>query len=106
MRFHVARDGAVVGEFDEQTFRNKVFAGEITPIDFYWRAGFDDWRLVSEFRVARKTDVILLDSARIIPPALRQPWAGFRALGVIATMVVLALLVVALLVVALLISSR
>jgi hypothetical protein len=27
MRFHVAREGAVLGEFEEQIFRSKVFSG-------------------------------------------------------------------------------
>jgi hypothetical protein len=31
MRFHVARDGAVVGEFEEQIFRNKVFRVKSVP---------------------------------------------------------------------------
>jgi len=35
MRFHVTREGAVMGEFEEQIFRNKVFSGEIRPNDFY-----------------------------------------------------------------------
>jgi len=35
MKFHVAREGAVMGEFEEQIFRNKVFSGEIRPNDFY-----------------------------------------------------------------------
>ena len=98
MRFHVAREGAVVGQFDEQTFRNKVFAGEITPTDFYWRTGLDDWRPVSEFRVARKAEVIVVESAPANPPALRQPRAGFRLLGLVATIAVLALLIAALLI--------
>ena len=57
MKFHVAREGAVLGEFEEQIFRNKVFSGEILPSDLYWTAGFTDWRPVSEFRVAKdRTD--------------------------------------------------
>src|SRR5437870_13476299 len=70
MRFHVAREGAVMGEFEEQIFRNKVFAGEIRPNDLYWTAGFTDWRPVSEFRVARKTEPILLDPGAAVPPAI------------------------------------
>ena len=70
MRFHVAREGAVLGEFEEQIFRNKVFSGEIRPNDLYWTAGFDDWRPVSEFRVARKTEPILLDTGAAVPPAV------------------------------------
>ncbi len=71
MRFHVAREGTVMGEFEEQIFRNKVFSGEIRPNDFYWTAGFADWRPVSEFRVARKTEPILLDTGSV-PPAIRK----------------------------------
>ena len=73
MRFHVARDGAVMGEFEEQIFRNKVFSGEIRPSDWYWIPGFSDWRPVSEFRVARKTEVIVLDDGSAVPPAIRKP---------------------------------
>ena len=72
MKFHVAREGAVMGEFEEQIFRNKVFSGEIGPNDFYWTAGFADWRPVSEFRVARKTEPILLDTGSAVPPAIRK----------------------------------
>ncbi len=95
MRFHVARDGAVIGEFEEQTFRNKVFAGEITPTDLYWRAGFADWRPVSEFRVARKTDVIILQARTAGPPAIGKRGPDLRLAGVIAGIVVLALIVIA-----------
>jgi hypothetical protein len=70
MKFHVAREGAVIGEFEEQIFRNKVFSGEIRPNDLYWTAGFTDWRPVSEFRVARKTEPILLDTGSAVPPAI------------------------------------
>ena len=72
MRFHVAREGAVLGEFEEQMFRNKVFSGEIRPNDLYWTAGFADWRPVSEFRVARKTEPIVLDADSAVPPAIRK----------------------------------
>ena len=72
MRFHVAREGAVMGEFEEQIFRNKVFSGEIRPSDLYWIPRFSDWRLVSEFRVARKTESIALDDRSAVPPAIRK----------------------------------
>ena len=95
MRFHVAREGVVLGEFEEQAFRNKVFAGEITPTDFYWRAGFADWRPVSEFRVARKTDVIILEARTTKPPAIRLGRPNFRWLGLVAGLAVLLLIVFA-----------
>jgi GYF domain 2 len=89
MRFHVAREGAVLGEFEEQMFRNKVFAGEILPNDLYWTAGFADWRPVSEFRVARKTEPILLDSASALPPAIQKQ--GQRSAPAIAVICICAL---------------
>lgn len=94
MRFHVARDGVVLGEFEEQAFRNKVFNGEITPTDFYWRSGFETWRPVSEFRVARKTDVIVLESRTATPPAIQRRRPNYRWLGLLAGLVVLLLIFV------------
>jgi len=95
MRFHVAREGAVLGEFDERIFRNKVFAGEIRPNDLYWREGFREWRPVSEFRVARKTEVIVLEARTSRPPAIhnRPSYVGLG--GLIAVAVLLALVVIA-----------
>jgi hypothetical protein len=89
MRFHVAREGAVLGEFEEQMFRNKVFSGEIRPNDLYWTAGFANWRPVSEFRVARKTEPILLDTGSAGPPALRK--RSQRSAPVIALICICAL---------------
>ena len=79
MKFHVAREGAVLGEFEEQLFRNKVFSGEIRPNDLYWTAGFTDWRPVSEFRVARKTEPIVLDAASAVPPGNSKTASAFGA---------------------------
>jgi hypothetical protein len=73
MRFHVARDSAVMGEFEEQIFRNKVFSGEIRPSDLYWIPGFRNWRPVSEFRITRKTEPIVLDDGSAVPPAIQRP---------------------------------
>jgi len=89
MRFHVAREGPVLGEFEEQVFRNKVFSGEIRPNDWYWTAGFTDWRPVSEFRVARKTEAIVLDAGSAVPPAIQKQ--GQRSAPAIALICVCAL---------------
>lgn len=89
MRFHVAREGAVLGEFEEQMFRNKVFSGEILPNDLYWTAGFTGWRPVSEFRVARKTEPILLDSGSAVPPAIQKQ--GQRSAPAVALICICAL---------------
>ena len=79
MKFHVAREGAVLGEFEEQIFRNKVFSGEIRPNDLYWTAGFTDWRPVSEFRVARKTEPIVLDARFGRAPGNSKTGSAFGA---------------------------
>ena len=94
MRFHVARDGAIIGEFDERLFRSKVFAGEIPPTDLDWTAGFSDWRPVSEFRVARKTERLNIDVAHTEPPQLARHGANLRVAGIIAAVVVLGLIAV------------
>ena len=90
MKFHVAREGAVLGEFEEQIFRNKVFSGEIRPNDLYWTAGFTDWRPVSEFRVARKTEPIVLDAGSAVPPAIQKQ--GLRSALAIALICICALI--------------
>ena len=90
MKFHVAREGAVLGEFEEQIFRNKVFSGEIRPNDLYWTAGFTDWRPVSEFRVARKTEPIVLDADSAVPPAIQKQ--GLRSAPAIALICICALI--------------
>src|SRR5256885_3071445 len=89
MRFHAAREGAVLGEFEEQIFRNKVFSGEIRPNDLYWTAGFTDWRPVSEFRVARKTEPIVPDAGSAVPPAIQKQ--GLRSALAIALICICAL---------------
>src|SRR6266513_4782796 len=89
MKFHVAREGAVLGEFEEQLFRNKVFSGEIRPNDWYWTAGFTDWRPVTEFRVARKTEPIVLDAGSAVPLAIQKQ--GQRSAPVIALICICAL---------------
>lgn len=55
MVVHVARAGEIIGEFDEPTFQEKVFAGEIRPDDHYWAEGFADWKPVSHYRITAKT---------------------------------------------------
>ena len=90
MKFHVAREGAVLGEFEEQIFRNKVFSREIRPNDLYWTAGFTDWRPVNEFRVARKTEPIVLDAVSAGPPAIQKQ--GLRSALAIALICICALI--------------
>ena len=55
MIVHVARAGEVIGQFDEPTFQEKIFSGEIRPEDHYWVEGLADWKAVSQYRVTAKT---------------------------------------------------
>lgn len=58
--FHACKaDGSPIGEFTEPDFREKIFASEIAPEDFYWREGMADWKPVSEYRAGAKTTVIV-----------------------------------------------
>ena len=59
MTFFVCRiDGTQVGEFEEEEFRDKVFARQIKAEDYYWHDGMSDWRPVSEYRALAKTQRI------------------------------------------------
>lgn len=58
MNFHVARDGQVIGEFNEQVFRDKVFRGEVRRDDFYWTEGMTEWETVARSRAGARTQVI------------------------------------------------
>jgi DNA-directed RNA polymerase subunit RPC12/RpoP len=49
MVFHVAREGAEIGQFSEEQFRHNIRVGKIKPGDHYWTEGMDDWRSVSEY---------------------------------------------------------
>jgi VIT1/CCC1 family predicted Fe2+/Mn2+ transporter len=58
MIFHVMRDGEALGDLEERDFREKIFSGEIQPEDYYWREGFGDWKLVSEYRAPAREKVV------------------------------------------------
>ncbi|MBA3607488.1 MAG: DUF4339 domain-containing protein [Verrucomicrobiota bacterium] len=58
MNFHVARDGVIIGEFNEQDFRDKVFRGEVRREDFYWTEGMTEWQTVAHYRQGARTQVI------------------------------------------------
>ncbi len=58
MNFHVARGGEIIGEFNEQVFRDKVFRGEVRRDDFYWTEGMTEWQSVAQYRAGARTQVI------------------------------------------------
>ncbi len=43
MRYHVARQGEVVGEFSADEFRARRESGAILPGDHYWTEGMEEW---------------------------------------------------------------
>jgi hypothetical protein len=48
--FYVAQEGRETFELNETDFREKVFSGEISPMDDYFCEGMKEWRPVSEYR--------------------------------------------------------
>lgn len=75
MNFFVCRiDGTQIGEFEEAEFREKVFARQIKPEDYYWHEGMADWRPVSDYRALAKTQRI-----SFAPPPRRTVKIGINA---------------------------
>jgi hypothetical protein len=66
--FYVDREGAEIGPFSEEEFREKILAGDIKPGDHYWKEGMADWQLVSEFRGLPSPS-----AAPPLPPVPRLP---------------------------------
>ncbi len=48
--FHVARDGEVIGQFEEAEFASRVRRIEIRSTDYYFVEGMAEWRPVYEYR--------------------------------------------------------
>ena len=68
MIFHVAREGAEIGQFSEEEFGDKILTGNIKPGDHYWKEGMDDWQLVSEYRGLQSPS-----GPPTLPPLPRMP---------------------------------
>ena len=49
MIFYITREGAEIGPFSEEEFREKLLGGDIKPGDHYWQEGMDDWQLIGEY---------------------------------------------------------
>ncbi len=77
MTYHVAREGETLGEFTEAEFREKNFANEVSPNDWYWTEGMSDWRSVSEWRAIapvveeRKIEKVW-DDTEVVPPVKQR----------------------------------
>ena len=65
--FQVARDGEIIGQYSEPEFQRKIFSSEIQPDDFFWREGFPDWKPVSAYRAAAKTQPIFNVGGASVP---------------------------------------
>jgi uncharacterized protein DUF4339 len=53
-----ASDGQSIGEFEEQDFRDNLFAGRLPPESHYWHEGMEDWRPIADYRALAKTQRI------------------------------------------------
>jgi hypothetical protein len=57
--FHVcASDGQRIGEFEEQDFRDTLFAGRFPQDSHYWHEGMEDWRPIADYNALAKTQRI------------------------------------------------
>jgi hypothetical protein len=52
--FHVARDGEVIGEFDEEDFREKLGRKEILWTDHFLAEASQEWKPVHDYNPGRK----------------------------------------------------
>jgi hypothetical protein len=53
-----ASDGQPIGEFAEQDFRERSFAGQFPPDSYYWHEGMEDWGPIADYRALAKTQRI------------------------------------------------
>ncbi|MFL6514129.1 MAG: DUF4339 domain-containing protein [Chthoniobacterales bacterium] len=59
MTVHVcASDGQRIGEFEEQDFRDALFAGRFPQDSHYWHDGMEDWRPIADYKALAKTQRI------------------------------------------------
>jgi hypothetical protein len=53
-----ASDGEAIGEFEENDFRENLFAGRFPSDSYYWHEGMADWQPIAEYRALAKTQRI------------------------------------------------
>lgn len=59
MIVHVCQsDGQSIGEFQEEEFREIIFAGRFPPDGYYWHEGMEDWHPIADYRALAKTQRI------------------------------------------------
>ena len=51
-------DGQSLGEFEEQTFIEHLFANKFPQDSYYWHEGMADWAPISQYRALAKTQRI------------------------------------------------
>ena len=54
MKYHVAQQGEVLGEFSTNEFREKRASGAIRPDDHYWTEGMEKWADVKSWSAPMK----------------------------------------------------
>jgi hypothetical protein len=75
---YVCRDGQDIGNWPEEEFRERTFRGEIYADDYYFHEGMSDWKLVSEYRAAKKA-VRLITSPTTLDKSLRNTTQAAKA---------------------------
>ena len=81
-----ASDGERIGEFDENEFRDNLFASRFPADSYYWHEGMPDWKAIAEYRALAKTQRIsfappMARTVRIKMERAARPEKGRRLLG-------------------------
>jgi hypothetical protein len=51
-------DGQGIGEFQEEEFRESIFAGRFPADSYYWHEGMEDWHPIADYKALAKTQRI------------------------------------------------
>ncbi|HJT79885.1 MAG TPA: DUF4339 domain-containing protein [Chthoniobacterales bacterium] len=59
MIVHVCQsDGQAIGQFEEEEFRQHIFANRFPQDSYYWHEGMEDWHPIADYRALAKTQRI------------------------------------------------
>ena len=59
MTVHVCgSEGESIGQYEEQEFRNNLFAGRFPRESYYWHEGMADWAPIASYKALAKTQKI------------------------------------------------
>ena len=82
-------EGESIGQYEEQEFRDNLFAGRLPQDSYYWHEGMADWAPIASYKALAKTQKIsfappMARTTKIIvkeePPSPKNPESLFQRL--------------------------